>query len=263
MNNESVAWKISDMSGNVLTSDRFLPADFPAGDLYSAGTIRYPLNSVGNAKKLILEVSAGSYTNRWDIWVYPAVRDKIEKDASIKVVQELSDETIRFLQEGGSVLLNLKKGKLNPEMGGNIAVGFSSIFWNTAWTNGQAPHTLGILCDPGHPALAEFPTEFYSNWQWWDAMSHAGAINIGKFRVKIEPIVRVIDDWFKNRSLAILFEAKVGSGKILISGIDLTKDLDKRLEAQQLLYSLKIYMTGDSFDPQQTLEITEINKLWE
>ena len=32
--------------------------------------------------------------------------------------------------------------------------GFSSIFWNTAWTHHQAPHTLGILCDPRGPAFA-------------------------------------------------------------------------------------------------------------
>ena len=75
-------------------------------------------------------------------------------------------------------------------MGGDIKIGFSSIFWNTAWTRGQAPHTLGILCNPKHPALAEFPTEYYSNWQWWDAMSHSGAINISSFPSEIKPIVR-------------------------------------------------------------------------
>src|SRR5512137_1839475 len=32
---------------------------------------------------------------------------------------------------------------------------------------GQAPTTMGILCDPKHPALAEFSTEFHNNWQWW------------------------------------------------------------------------------------------------
>jgi hypothetical protein len=261
MNKESVVWRISDVSGNVLTSDRFLPIDFPSGDLHNVGIINYPLNSVGNAKKLILEVSAGNFTNRWDFWVYPAFRDQVENDHSLRIVQELSDETIKFLQQGGSVLLNIKKGKLNPDMGGNIAVGFSSIFWNTAWTNGQAPHTLGILCDPGHPALAEFPTEYYSNWQWWDAMSHAGAINIGKLPVTVEPIVRIIDDWFTNRSLALIFEARVGSGKILISGADLTKDLGKRPEAQQLLYSLKKYMTGSSFNPEQKLDIGQIKRL--
>jgi len=30
----------------------------------------------------------------------------------------------------------------------------------------QVSKTMGILCDPANPALAEFPTEFHSNWQW-------------------------------------------------------------------------------------------------
>ena len=36
------------------------------------------------------------------------------------------------------------------------------------------PTTLGILCDPRHPALANFPTEFNSNWQWWYLVSRPG-----------------------------------------------------------------------------------------
>ena len=46
--------------------------------------------------------------------------------------------------------------------GGEVGVGFSSIFWNTAWTGGQKPHTLGILCDPTNPALSLFPTRITS-----------------------------------------------------------------------------------------------------
>ena len=65
----------------------------------------------------------------------------------------------------------------------------SSIFWNTAWTLGQAPHTLGILCNPAHPALSEFPTEYYSDYQWWDAMSHSGAIEVARIDKNLQPIV--------------------------------------------------------------------------
>ena len=146
-------------------------------------------------------------------------------------------------------------------MGGDIPIGFSSIFWNTAWTNGQAPHTLGVLVNPNHPALAEFPTEYHSNYQWWDAMSHSGAINLTTFPATIKPIVRVIDDWFTNRPLALIVEGKVGKGKILISGIDLTTDLDKRPEAQQMLFSLKKYMAGEKFNPNVEIPLTQINKL--
>jgi len=157
--------------------------------------------------------------------------------------------TQKFLEEGGTVLLTLKKGTLPAEMGGDIKTGFSSIFWNTAWTKGQGPHTLGVLVNPVHPALAEFPTEYYSNWQWWDAMNHGQAINLAKIDANIKPVVRVIDDWVTNRPLALVFEAKVGNGKIMVSSIDFTTDMQKRPEAQQLLFSLKKYMVGDKFNP--------------
>jgi len=92
-------------------------------------------------------------------------------------------------------------------------------------------------------------------------MSHSGAINLTSFPAEIKPVVRVIDDWVTNRPLALVFEAKVGKGKILISVIDLTTDLDKRPEAQQLLFSLKKYMTGEKFNPKDELKIETLKKL--
>jgi len=59
----------------------------------------------------------------------------------------------------------------------------------------------------------------------------------------------------------LLFEAKVGKGKILVSGIDFTMDLDKRPEAKQLLFSLKQYMAGSQFNPKVDLGVDKLNGL--
>lgn len=147
------------------------------------------------------------------------------------------------------------------EKGGNAEIGFSSIFWNTAWTNGQAPHTLGILVDPKHPAFKEFPTDYYSNWQWWDAMSHSNAICLDSIASGLQPIVRVIDDWVTARPLGLIFECKVGKGKLIVSGIDLFSDIDRRPEARQLLHSLKSYMMTDQFNPSTQISIEKIQDL--
>jgi hypothetical protein len=95
----------------------------------------------------------------------------------------------------------------------------------------------------------------------WDAMSHSGAINLTSFPSDLNPIVRVIDDWFTNRPLALIFEAKVGKGKLLVSGIDLQTDLANRPEAQQLLFSLKKYMVGEKFNPKVEMTAEQIFKL--
>jgi hypothetical protein len=254
-------WKITGKAGKLIQSGKLVQTNIPLGNGFKLGTISIPLTSISTPEKLTLEVSVNGKSNSWDFWVYPVKKESISGEEQIRMVQKLDAGTKKYLQDGGTVLLNLKKGTLTKEMGGAIKVGFSSIFWNTAWTSGQAPHTLGILCNPNHPALAEFPTEYHSNYQWWDAMSHSGAINLTTFQADLKPIVRVIDDWFTNRPLALIVEGKVGKGTILISGIDLTTDLNNRPEAQQLLFSLKKYMTGNKFDPKIEIAAEQIEKL--
>lgn len=208
---------------------------------------------------MVLEVSAGKFSNSWDIWVYPET--KPAEPNAIRIVEKLTPSTLKYLEEGGKVLLSLGRGKVSPEMGGKVGVGFSSIFWNTAWTSGQKPHTMGILCNPNHPALAGFPTEYHSNWQWWDAMSHADAIQLDSFPVELSPVVQIIDDWVTNRKLALIIEANVGKGKIMVSGTDLVNSLNERLEAKQLRNSLLNYMESDKFSPSVNLSLNEIQKI--
>ena len=254
-------WKISDIYGKVIFSGKLPQKDIPLGNCIPLGEISVPLSSVQKAEKLILEVSVGSFSNSWDIWVYPAQKEKITGVEKIKIVSTLEPATCNYLENGGSVLLSLKKGTLKPEFGGDVKIGFSSIFWNTAWTHGQAPNTLGILCNPEHPALANFPTEYYSNWQWWDAMSHSNAIELNKLSPEIKPIVRAIDDWVTNRPLALLFELKIGKGKLLISGIDLNQNIQNRPEALQLKQSLLHYMAGKQFNPTVSLPASVIQNM--
>ncbi|WP_035899388.1 sugar-binding domain-containing protein [Leeuwenhoekiella sp. MAR_2009_132] len=254
------AWKLINKSGDQVSSGTFPQGDFEIGNGIALGKISLPLNSIKAAQQLTLSVAVGEFENSWDVWVYPAKNKEINNEP--RVVTQLDAATIAFLKQGGSVLLSTKKGAVAADKGGDIGIGFSSIFWNTSWTNGQKPHTLGILCDPNHPALADFPTQYHSNWQWWDAMSHSNAIILDEFSTDLKPIVRVIDDWFENRSLGLLFETRVGKGKLLISGIDLHTGIDKRIEAQQLLYSLKKYMSSNQFNPAQELDMQLIKGLY-
>jgi len=242
-------WKISDTSGKTLKEGLLASTDIKHGNGIKLGKISVPLDFARTAQKLVFEITIGDFRNTWDIWVYPATNEVVAGTDKIKVVDQPDASTLKFIEDGGTVLLTLKQGTLSAEKGGNIKTGFSSIFWNTAWTGGQGPHTLGILVNPAHPALADFPTEYHSNWQWWDAMNHGQAMNLATINADIIPVVRVIDDWVTNRPLALIFEAKMGKGKIMVSSIDLTTDLNKRPEAQQLLFSLKRYLAGTHFSP--------------
>jgi hypothetical protein len=255
-------WTLSKPDGSVFAKGELKNTDISIGNGIQLGAIHQPLYLITKAQKLTLNVMVNNFKNSWDIWVYPNENAPVKIKNNYNVVSKLDASTIAYLNNGGSVLLNITKGDIAPEYGGDIGIGFSSIFWNTSWTKEQKPHTLGILCNPAHPALAHFPTEYHSNWQWWDAMSHSNAIIFDKMP-ELNPIVRVIDDWFKNRKTALIFEARVGKGKLLFSGIDLHTNLNERLEAQQLLYSLENYINSAAFNPKTSITMQQLEQILE
>jgi hypothetical protein len=255
------SWQISNSKGQVLFKGALQKQDIPLGNAIKLGQINADLSTVKTPSRLTLTVAVAGYKNTWDIFVYPATLPAT--DPQILTTQQLDQKALDVLQAGGKVLLTLKHGSLKADKGGDIAIGFSSIFWNTAWTHQQPPVTLGILCDPAHPALQQFPTQRFSNWQWWDAMSHSNAIKLDEVKKGLQPIVRVIDDWVTARSLGLLFECKVGSGKLLVSGIDLLTDREKRPEARQLLYSLQQYMHTQAFNPKTSVDVAQITGVYQ
>ena len=259
--NVTPKWGITKSDQTIFASGAFNKQDIKLGNGIALGSIKQSLSAIKKAQKLTLSVTIENFKNTWDFWVYPSQVEPVSNKNELRVVTELDEASINYLIDGGHLLLNINKGDIAAAKGGDIAVGFSSIFWNTSWTKEQKPHTLGILCDPEHPALSEFPTEFHSNWQWWDAMSHSNAIILDDLPEGLNPIVRVIDDWFKNRKTALIFEAKVGKGKLIMSGIDLHTNLDNRLEAKQLLHSLKTYMASEYFSPQTEVPVNKIKDL--
>ncbi|MEQ9443733.1 MAG: glycoside hydrolase family 2 TIM barrel-domain containing protein [Cyclobacteriaceae bacterium] len=246
--NVTPSWVLKDSAGKKVAEGQLEAQNIPLGNAIPLGSLTYTFEALNQPRKLVLEVTVGTFSNSWDLWVYPPSSATISS-SEVRHVSTLDENTLNELQSGGTVLWSLGKGQVAPDKGGEVGVGFSSIFWNTAWTDNQKPHTLGILCDPEHPALQQFPTEFHSNWQWWDAMNHSDVVNLNELSDEIQPIVRVIDDWVTNRSLGLVFEAKVGEGKLLISGIDLTNQMSQRPEARQLLQSLISYMESDAFNP--------------
>ncbi|MGL5546732.1 MAG: beta-galactosidase, partial [Tannerellaceae bacterium] len=178
------------------------------------------------------------------------------------VTSTWNTQIIKELEAGKNVILTLPRGTLKADKGGDIQVGFSSIFWNTAWTNKQPPHTLGILCDPKHPALAQFPTDFHSDYQWWDVMTNCDAIVMDEFDPQLRPIVHIVDDWFTNRKLGLLFEGKVGNGKILVTSVDISSEKTKNsIVLNQFKNSIFDYVGSTNFVPQNSINPSLISNL--
>ncbi len=249
------------VKGDTIYKKVFKKDEIEIGNCIIIGSVSFNLDNIAEAQKLKLEASVKNtlFKNSWDFWVYP-VTQKAE-EGNVVVTDRLDNNSINILRNGGSVLL-LNYGKVSNEKGAKVAIGFSSIFWNTAWTNNQPPHTLGILCDPEHPLFEDFPTESYSNWQWWDPVSHSQVMIINDFPADIKPVIQPIDTWFENRRLALAFEAKAEGGKLMVCSIDLMNISDDRIVSRQLLHSILQYMNSKSFNPTSEIDVGLVQKLF-
>lgn len=244
----NIVWSITTADNQLLIKDS-LSRDLPIGNNLVVGNINYPLDKISKPTQLTVtvQVENTAIQNRWNIWVYPAVKPQIAKMPYM--TSRLDPIALSKLDKGENVLL-LSRGQVLPQKGGDIAVGFSSIFWNTAWTRSQAPHTLGVYCEAKHPAFASFPNEGYSDYQWWDVVSASDAMVLDDFPQDFRPIIHLVDDWFMNRKLGILFEVKIGNGKLMVCSADLQNKQSERPAAAQFKQSILEYMSSDHFNPQ-------------
>ena len=256
--NAVITWSINEPGGPEVASGKFPSRTIPIGSGIPLGKIELPLADVKIPAQLSVTVSVKDtqYTNNWDIWVYPAGLDT-KQPQNVLIAERLDEQVKTALKSGRKVLLMPPLNTIDSD----IPAGFTTIFWNTQWTRKQPPHTLGILCNPKHPALSEFPTQFHTNWQWWDLVTKSKFMVLDEFPPDFHPIVQVIDDWNTNRKLGLIFEAGVGRGKLLVCSIDLRGNLEKRPVARQMLHSLYQYMDSAAFAPSQSLDIELVRSL--
>jgi hypothetical protein len=162
-------------------------------------------------------------------------------------------DAIHQAAAGRSVLL-LAAGHLkDPE-----PIRYPTPFWNTIMFRTQ-PKSMGLLCNPRHPALAAFPTESYTTWNWWELFSNrANAARLNWTEHPYRPIVQVVDHAPRNDKLGVFFELKVGSGKLLICTLDLNTNIQQRVVARQLRHSLKLYAESPSFAPTLAAETSSL-----
>ncbi|MCX7886199.1 MAG: discoidin domain-containing protein [Verrucomicrobiae bacterium] len=214
--------------------------------------VNLPLRNIPAPARYKLIANIAEYENDWDLWVYPAQLDTTPPP-DVKVVEELPDEPT------GKILWLVSPLRVKNAATNKVVMGFSPIFWNTAWTRRQPPTTLGILCDPRHPMFAHFPTDFHSNWQWWYLVTRAAPMILDELPPALRPTVQVIDDWFTARKLGLVFEAKIGKANVVVCSIALS---DANPVARQFLHSVLHYMASDKFAPKHTLTPQAVRSLF-
>jgi len=257
-------WALVAEDGSPVAAGSFPPREVPIGGGNRLGRVDIALAAlpVPARYRLVVTLDGTEFANDWDIWVYPPPTTVVQPlPGNVTVTSRFDAAALARLEAGETVWLQVPSARVAPDpRRGPIKLGFSSIFWNTAWTNGQAPHTLGILCDPRHPALASFPTDTHSNWHWWYIVSNAAPLILDGLPKNLRPTVQVIDDWFTNRRLGLAFEARVGPGRLLVTSIDLGDAVLDPVR-RQLRASLLEYLAGNAFAPDVEVSPDQVRAL--
>jgi hypothetical protein len=252
-------WKITDPSGKTVASGSFDPKNIAVDNCISLGKIDQSLKMISVPTKLKLTVFINKNTNSWNFWVYPAEIPTIDT-TNIYYCTVLDSKAEEILNKGGKVFLDAA-GKV--ENGKDVVSQFTPVFWNTSWFKMRPPHTTGMLIQSKSEAFRDFPSEYYVEPQWADMMNRQQVMNLENFSTDFRPLVQPIDTWFMNRRLALLFEAKVGNGKLMVCSANLTSNLKNRPAARQFAYSLNKYMVSEAFSPKTQIEIGIIRELFE
>ncbi len=258
-----IKWAIKDSDGNFHKEGKFTQEIVPVGLFDSKKTITAKFSEIEKASLLCLSVEIicdewGEIKNTWDIWVFPS-QINIK---SGKIIQTRTlNEALGYLKQEKEVLLAPPPKYIKSETFGS----FEPIFWNKSWFPRQKPHTLGLICRKNHVALGDFPTEEYCSWQWWPILRNSKPLVLDEIseKGKIVPIVQPIDDWNECRKLALLFECRVGAGKLVVSAADLLNEqlIQKYPEMKQLRFSVINYMNSEKFSPDVHLRAEELKEL--
>ena len=266
LNGKQLSWVLTDSKQQVLDKG-VLPLQVKQGELAKVGTLKPAIASVRKAEKvtLALSIDGTPYRNDYSLWIYPAADKEVAPSEDICVTDDL-DAHLKYLTEGGKVLWFPSKDKHKDQTVGGL---FQTDYWNyrmfrTICENLDrpvSPGTLGILTDPGHPALADFPTEFHTNWQWFPIIKQSYPMILDRLSDDYRPIVQIIDNVERNHKLGLLFEFKVGNGKLLVCMSDLKAVQDKP-EARQFYRSILEYMESPAFAPSYSLSVKDLQDLF-
>ena len=219
LTNAVVSWRIENNIGREA-----------AGAAFPAATLALGRTSVGNIDFDLSGLPApGAYRlecwgqRRWP-WqrveifgLYPAPTSNATP-ADILITRSW-EAAAKKLAGGGSVLFCPPSADLDWSC---PPLDAAPIFWNRQMNPGWS-RMLGLWCDTRHPALAEFPTEANCDWQWTSILRRVRAINMERLPAGLQPIAQAIDDWNRNWKLGLLFEARVGSGRLVSERIRLDR----------------------------------------
>lgn len=260
---EAVSWELGDGAG-FTRKGIIRHAGLENGQVQDVGEIRVPLDGLKQSSRLTLRLNAGGLGNRYHIWVYADWPEQRGKHTYM-LSDTLDARTVEALENGGRVLLSPKHSSIEKQSVGGL---FTPDYWNYAMfktiseNNGKpvSPGTLGMMMDPSHPVFRHFPTEGWSDWQWWSIALNSQPLVLNSLDKGYFPVIQTIDNVERNHKLGIMMEFRVGKGKLLLSTTDL-EAISAYVEGRAYVSALEEYISGEDFNPADELSPEQLRAL--
>ncbi len=264
LENVRLSCAVRDEEGELRWGREIGPVSALRGELVEAGTARVSLASLAAGLRpeqaarfeLELRVEGQEEPNSWPFWVFP---DELlpPRGSEVLVATRLDEETRAALERGARVFLeahHLGDPDLQPRL-----VAWRPLYWSIVLFSGQQ-ETLGLLVDEAHPALRDFPTAHFNDWQWRPICAGARGFDLtGRVAEGYRPIAQPVPTFHENRKIGAIFELRVGAGRLLVCGYDLSPERCRAEPAvRQLRHSLLRYAAGPDFEPAQGMDPAEL-----
>ncbi len=237
----------------------------------SAGCIYLNMEDIQPDCAYVLRVSMKAngkiVENTWPFWIFDSSKlkpvstpdeSKAESDTHDAVfITSDCFHTETLLNEGKRVLFELPYEDTSYDC---PPVRFNPSFWNSqmgpTWARG-----MGMIIQNAHPAFASFPTTADGGWQWQGLIENARGLRVEKLGCDcITNLVQPIDEWNRNDKMSLLFECQVGTGRLMMTSINLEQDTP---QAAALKKSILSYMKSDAFEPQGQVSWKQLSSLFE
>lgn len=190
--------------------------------------------------------------NQWEIYAFPKSEklpsERMLKKKGITVMEDIDAVTLwQKLSMGESVLL-FGPG---PFASDNISFQISV----AGRTNG---HLATVVND--HILMEEFPHDGYCGWQFREMMNGGKAVVLDVPKVPFAPIIEIATSYKNAKKEALLFEYRVGRGKLLVCSLNLREEDPG---ASWLKSQLISYVASEEFKPMVELNYGEFASLCE
>lgn len=223
------------------------------GALTELYRIRFRMPKVEKPMKLTLSVSlCGGNTdcdNCWDLYVFPKVKPITERAlriGGVTVLENCGGTTLwEALSAGGTVVLFGAGPFAAKDVSYQLSV--------AGRTNG---HLATVIAD--HPLMEDFPHDGYCAAQFASMMRGARAAVLDLHGVPHDPIIDIASSYKNAHREAMLFEYRVGSGKLLCCTLRMNSDDPA---AAWLREHILAYAMSDAFDPAQTFSAAQLAAL--